>query len=263
MRFRERRITDHRTIARDLQVNAWILAYPRLAGEMVYAWHGPDDSQIEIPRKRGRNRSERIGLADVRLDGYLQLGGLRRKELAPVAPDATLYMQSASGRRFQLLIELDRTRRPTKNQSTLLRYDALLSAWWRAVTVLRAFGEPPAVIFICQDDHDRDELMHLADGQVTGCLQNPGDPPERWRYPGRERMLFVAERDIHEGNVAAKMLTRQPTTAAHGGPSSRASTCHSLRRNQSARDPTATHPEVERSQRPHRRSSGKAASAGE
>jgi hypothetical protein len=213
-RFKERRISDHRAVAHDLQVNAWVLAYRRLACDLITAWRGPDHSYIEVPRKPGRRRAERIRLEDVRLESYLQLRGLRRKELASVSPDAALSVEHRSGRRFELFLELDRTRRPSKNQSKFLRYDALICGWWRAVPELAELGEPPAVVFVCQDARDREELMRLADHQVTGCLQNPGDRRSSWRYPGRERLLFVAEPDVHAGDLQACALPRTP---AHDG----------------------------------------------
>lgn len=217
--FVDRSPTDHRVIAHDLQVNGWVLAYRRLARDLIAGWRGPDRSTVEVPSRTGarRGRPEPIGPADVKVEGYVQIRGLRRKEFARVSPDATLELALASGRRFDVLIELDRTRRPRKNDSKLLRYDALLTAWWRAVPRYRELGEPPAVVFISQDEEDLNALMRLADTEVTGCLANPGDPPIRWRYPGRERMLFVCERDVHDGSAAAHMLPTAPASGDRRG----------------------------------------------
>lgn len=200
---------DARLVFHDLQVNAWVLAYRRLARDAVPEWRGPAESAIEAPTKAGR-RAEPMGLSDLRLEGYLQVRGLKRPRFARVSPDAALVLSLPDDRQVELLVELDRTRRPTKNDSKLLRYDALITAWWRAVPRYQELGEPPVVVFVCQHDDDARQLMHLANSQLRGCIQNPGEPSARWRYPGRERAIFVSERDIHERSPRAWMLSAAP-----------------------------------------------------
>jgi len=216
-RFQQRRPTDFRLVAHDLQVNAWVMAYRRLAGRLIGDWLGPEESVVEVPQRQRGRRGERIGPDDVRPGGYVQLRGLRRREFARVSPDATLAMATDRGRRFELAVELDRTRRANKNESKLLRYDALISAWWRATDRYRELGEPPAVVFVCPSEHDAHELIGYADREVTGSLHNPGESAEHARYPGRERMLFVAEPEIHQGSGAAFMLSRAAGGKKPGG----------------------------------------------
>jgi hypothetical protein len=211
-KWRERHVRDYRVVEHDLQVNAWVMAYRRLADENVTDWLGPDDSRLDLPTKYVDRRFKPIGLEDVRaaLPGYLQLRDLRLKHLAPLVPDATLQLCfEESDRAFDLMIELDRTRRPVKNLDKLRRYDALITGWWRLHERLQEREEPPAVVFVCTDEHQTMALMDAADREVTACLSNPGDAPGSWRYPGRERMLFVAEQEIHEGAGHAWMLPRR------------------------------------------------------
>ena len=115
------------------------------------------------------------------------------------------------GRRFDLMLELDRTKRPTKNFTKFHRYDALITGWWRAVDRYRKMGESPAVIFICTDEAHAASFMRAADREVTGRLARPGTAEGTWPYPGRERMLFAAERDVHAGNLRAWKLPAEPT----------------------------------------------------
>lgn len=38
---------------------------------------------------------------------------------------------------------------------------------------------------------------------LTACRAYNGDYPADWQYPGRERILFAAERDAHDGRLVA------------------------------------------------------------
>jgi hypothetical protein len=114
------------------------------------------------------------------------------------------------------MVELDRTLRPTKNVDKFHRYDALLTGWWQAVERYRKLGEAPAVVFICVDEASMTSFMRAADREVTGRLARPGTAADTWPYPGRERMLFVSERDVHEGSARAFKLPATPVDARGG-----------------------------------------------
>lgn len=209
-RFSERRLADYGGVQHDLQVNAWVLVFRRIVGDLVVDWKGPDHGAVHLPTKLVEGQRRPIDLADVRLEGHLQISDLRRKTFAKVVPDATVSMEMPSGRRFDLLFELDRTRRANKNADKFLRYDALITAWWRNAARYQALGEPPAAVFICPTEAGVFGFMEEADRQLMGSVLRPGDAPARWSYPGRERTLFVSERDVHEGSLRAWMLQRQP-----------------------------------------------------
>jgi hypothetical protein len=57
---------------------------------------------------------------------------------------------------------------------------------------------------------------------LKACRAYAGEYPFDWQYPGRERILFAAERDVHEGLVCAYGVPRLPpevrVTVAHGDP---------------------------------------------
>jgi hypothetical protein len=60
---------------------------------------------------------------------------------------------------------------------------------------------------------------------LVACRAYAGEYPFDWEYPGRERILFVAERDVHEGLLRACGVPRLPpevrVSAAHGDPRAR------------------------------------------
>jgi hypothetical protein len=54
------------------------------------------------------------------------------------------------------------------------------------------------------------EFLKLADTQVTGAIGVRGTELPEWQHPARERMFFVAERDLHSGTLRALRLPAQP-----------------------------------------------------
>jgi hypothetical protein len=57
---------------------------------------------------------------------------------------------------------------------------------------------------------------------LTACRAYAGEYPFNWEYPGRERILFVSERDVHEGLLSAYGVPRLPAevrvAASRGDP---------------------------------------------
>ena len=57
---------------------------------------------------------------------------------------------------------------------------------------------------------------------LRACRAYAGEYPFDWEYPGRERILFASERDVHEGLLRAYGVSRLPpevrVTVAHGDP---------------------------------------------
>jgi hypothetical protein len=152
-KWRARHVTEYSVVEHDLQVNAWVLTYRRLVGENLIDWFGPDQGRIEVaatyePQKR---RFRPVDLQDATLasDGHHHPRGLRLDHFGPLFPDATLTLYCDSiGAEVDLLVELDRTRRATKNLDKLRRYDAFLTAWCRMTDRYRYAAEPPCVIFV-------------------------------------------------------------------------------------------------------------------
>jgi protein involved in plasmid replication-relaxation len=211
-RWRERRLADHSVLGHLLQTNAWVLAYRRQLGEHAIEWRGEPEGRLEAPTKLAEGRRVAIGADDIELERYSYVRDLKEDEFGRVWPDATLTLDMPrQGRRFDLMIELDRTQSPAKNLDKFRRYDALITAWWRRVERYRRLGEAPAAVFVCVDEEHVLTFAHAADQEVTGRLGRPGTSDESWPYPGRERMLFVSERDVHEGSLRAWKLPVEPS----------------------------------------------------
>lgn len=211
-KWRPRHVSDYRLVQHDLQVNAWVMAYRALVGEEIADWLGPEQGRIDVPTRYEDRRFKPLTEehAQREMPERIYFRDLRRETFAPVVPDATLRIElEEEERRFELLVELDRTARPTKNTDKLRRYDALITAWWRGADRYRGAKEPPTVVFVCRDRDQAVALMRVAHLEVTGQLSRWSGKERRWS-PGREHMLFVAEREIHDASLASWMLSPHP-----------------------------------------------------
>ena len=212
-KWRPRHVNDYRVVQHDLQVNAWVMAYRRLIGDEVADWLGPEQGRLDVPTRYVDRRFKPMTLehAQYEMPDNRSIRDLRLASFAPVVPDATLMLELDEGeRRFELLVELDRTARPTKNVDKLRRYDALITAWWRGADRYRGAEEPPTVVFVCADEQHALSLMRAADREVTGRHSRYDGRPMGWPSPGRERMLFAAERDVHRESLRAWILPPHP-----------------------------------------------------
>jgi hypothetical protein len=75
-------------------------------------------------------------------------------------------------------------------------------------------------VFVCRDRPRARECARRADRVLTSCMAYAGEHPHDWEYPGRERIMFAAERDAHDGCLRAwgvPPLPPEVRVAATGG----------------------------------------------
>lgn len=124
---------------------------------------------------------------------------------------------------IDLLVELD-DRMPTgRAAGKLERYDHFITGWSVHTTRYgRRRDALPMVVFVCRDRARARECARRADAVLVACRAYAGEYPIDWEYPGREQILFVAERDVHEGLLRAYGVPRLPpqvrVSEAHGDP---------------------------------------------
>jgi hypothetical protein len=190
-RFNPRSVYDYGHILHEIQLNAWVLAYRRAIGHALQSWEG--ETNITVP-------PEARGPGGVRLDDDWSPEGLRDERARPVRPDAMLEIERNEGFIPQLVfVEYDRTRRVDKNYDKFRRYDMFLNWWWRETE----FGSEgaPLVVFVCQDGAQCELFANAADHELTGHLWHPDVAPKRYQYTGRRNIVFVRERDAHDGDL--------------------------------------------------------------
>ena len=67
------------------------------------------------------------------------------------------------------------------------------------LTLPSSTTKTPLVALICRDRRRARECARGADRILSACQAYAGEYPFDWDYPGRRRIVFVAERDVHEG----------------------------------------------------------------
>jgi protein involved in plasmid replication-relaxation len=206
----------------DVHLVGWLLALEARAGDAVVEVLGPGRAAI-VPRA-GDPAALELGHA-VRPRDFLvsRRDGPRApvERFAAVRPAAAVDLRAPgdhTARRNDLLIATD----PVDPVAVLEAYDHLLSGWWRSVERYRRAGAPPTVAMLCRDKAQALARAVLADAVLTACLAEIGVAPEDWQRPGRHGLHFVAEADLHRGELTAWTVPRLPP-ALRGG-----STCEPL-----------------------------------
>ncbi len=213
----------------DIHVAGWVLAYASALGETVASLRGAEESVLTVPRRA--TAAGRVGIApgDLRLpDGraphdFLRTDSAGRRveveRFETIRPDAIVELSCG----VDLLLERDDRLAGASALAKLERYDHFLTGWstWTQRYGRRA-SAVPVVVYICRDRARARECARRADAILCACRAYAGEYPFDWEYQGRERILFAAERDIHEGVLLAQGVARLPASvrvaAAHGDP---------------------------------------------
>jgi hypothetical protein len=105
----------------------------------------------------------------------------------------------------------------------LERYDHFLAGWSAHTRRYGRRREAVAiVVFVCRDRARARDCARAADSVLRACRAYAGEYPINWEYPGRTRVVFASERDMHEGLMEAYGVPDLPpdvrVAAAHGDP---------------------------------------------
>ncbi|MEN3285589.1 MAG: hypothetical protein V7607_6729 [Solirubrobacteraceae bacterium] len=213
-----------RRASHDLHVNAWVLALERCLGDAVRRVRGPRNSYVAPPLRTRDGDRRPLGPDELRLPGgrtphgFLRTDRGRRRvpvdQFAAIEPDATVELRLRDREHIDVIdvfVELDRTFKPAKNIDKFERYDHMISGWCSLKDrYTKHCTAPPLVVFVCRDQANAKEFCRAADPVVTAGHAYGGEYPSEWAYPGRERLLFAAERDVHDGRLVAYVLPALP-----------------------------------------------------
>ncbi|HEY3864864.1 MAG TPA: replication-relaxation family protein [Solirubrobacteraceae bacterium] len=236
-----------REARRDVHVAGWALALEHAVDGAPFGLRGASESVLSPPLRSTPDGRRALGPAELSLPGGRSPHEFLRTDSAgarvpverfeTVRPDLTIELAGRQGgpggARMgipgDLLVELD-DRLPTgRGAGKLERHDHLLAGWSVHTTRYgRRLGAPPAVVFVCRDRARSRDCARGADAVLTACRAYAGEYPADWEYPGREGILFVAERDAHEGLLRGYGVPRLPpevrVSVAGGDPRAREAT---------------------------------------
>ncbi len=219
----------------DVHVTGWSLALAGALGGGCLRLRGPGASVLSPPTRPSAAGRVALAPGDLRLPGGrtphdFSSGDAtgRRVEVErfeTVRPDAILEL--AGGARSQpasdVIVELDDRPPVGAGARKLERYDHFVAGWSLHTDRYGRRAQAMAVIvFVCRDRPRARECARRADSVLRACRAYAGEYPLEWEYPGRERVLFVAERDAHEGFLRGYGVPRLPPqvrmSAAQGDP---------------------------------------------
>ncbi len=217
----------------DVRVTGYVLALERSLAGGPFTLRGPEESVLSPPTRSTQNGHASLTLAELRLPAgrtphdFLRSdatgGRLEVERFETIRPDATL---TPEGHRRELMIELDDRLPEGAGAAKLERYDHFLAGWSAHVKRYARHGaQLPLVVFVCRDRARARECARKADRVLVACRAYPGEYPADWQYPSRERVLFAAERDAHEGIPVAYGVSPLPpevrVTISDGDPRAR------------------------------------------
>ena len=210
--FRDSEAENPRVILHDLHAASWLFALEDLAPGVVGDWYGPARGRLECPRRRGEDGYRPLAPTEVPGLGRGQgLADLKPEGFETIVPDVTIEVEAA-GRHNDLLVEIDRSRRGVKenNRRKLVRYDALLCGWWRAVARYRERQKPPVAIFVCISEEQARAFVEVADRLLIGAVHREGKARSEWYYLARWLTFFCVARDVHQRTTRAYQVPKLP-----------------------------------------------------
>jgi hypothetical protein len=226
----EQRLREAR---RDVHIAGWVLALLGRCRGVRFELQGPERSAISPPTRSTPAGRISIGPADLRLPGGLVPHDFLRADgeaepsevdrFETIRPSAIVQLADAGvggsgigqeggpGAALDMILELDDRVSTRRGVAKLERYDHFLAGW---SVHSRRYGQrreaEPLLVVVCRDRRLARECAQGADSTLRACRAYAGEYPFDWEYPGRERTLFVAERDMHEGLRRAYGVPRLP-----------------------------------------------------
>ncbi len=194
----------------DLEVNHLLIAL------MAWATHWPGGLVKWAPFAYGGPLTGRLDLRDLQpaKRPHPQAAADRGESFHPgssvegvILPDLTIYGGQRNINPQAVLIEYDRTRRPTKLVEKLQRYDRLVSESWRR-SWLATCPLPPLVLFVVREESRMQGVLDVAD-EVLSARTTKRQTGEV-HYIGRECIGVTCRQRLLDGNWEFFTCTDRP-----------------------------------------------------
>jgi hypothetical protein len=205
---RERRLLQAR---HEIHVAGWVLALAAAGGKDAVRLPGLE--VLHPPRRPGAD-IRAIGPEHLRLPGgrvphdFLRTepGGHRVEveRFESLRPDALVEIACERAPCIDLMVERDDRLPRERTAGKLERYEHFLAGWSvHTERYGRRARATPIVVFLCRDRPRARSCARAADGLLRACRAYAGEYPFDWDYSARKRILFAAERDVHDGVMLA------------------------------------------------------------
>ncbi len=246
---------------RDIRVAGWALALAR-ATDCPASPRGAEAAVLQVPPRAPGDSRAPLAPADLRLPGgraphdFLRTGAsgerVEVERFETVRPDAIVELAARPWRAAEaggavllgssaavgaaelgtgepeppatdLIVDFDDRPALGFAAARLERYDHFLAGWsLHTRRYGRRLEAAAVVVFVCRDRGRARACARAADAVLCACRAYAGEYPFDWAYPGRDAVLFAAERDVHEGLLGGYRVPRLPpavrVAAAHGDP---------------------------------------------
>jgi hypothetical protein len=223
----------------EVHVSGWVLALAQLLDGRSCTPRGPAEAVLSPPTRTSGAGRVALGPGDLRLPGGRVPHDFVRVDASgepaevdhfeTLRPDVVLQIAGDAGPAVDVFVERDDRHASERWAAKLERYDHFLAGWCvHTQRYGRRLEAVPTVVFVCRDRSRARDCARRADRWLRACRAYAGEYPFDWEYSGRERTLFVSERDAHEGLQCAYGPPRLPpevrVSAAHGDPRAGAAT---------------------------------------
>jgi hypothetical protein len=189
---------------------------------------GFEGESVEVERFETVRPDAIVEVPAVVCERFARAGGDEQREGGSEAVHELMQArseQAAAGQvdAVDVIVELDDRLPAGRAAAKLERYDHFLAGWALHTPRYGARRKAvPVVVFVCRDRARARDCARRADATLKACRAYAGEYPFDWEYPGRERVLYVAERDAHEKLLRGYGVPKLPPAvrlhAARGDP---------------------------------------------
>ncbi|MGH2865003.1 MAG: replication-relaxation family protein [Solirubrobacteraceae bacterium] len=228
--------TSLRQTRREVHIAGWTLALAQALEGANPKLRGPRDAALSPPTHSTSGGRVALSPSDLRLpggrtphdflQGHTDGRSVEVERFETIRPDAIVELTARDDDQtpaVDIMIEYDDRLAAGRGTAKLQRYEHFLTGWSAHTRRYGSRAQALAlVVFVCRDRARARDCARAADLVLRACRAYPGEYPTDWEYPARAQILFVAERDVHEGLLRAYGVPRLPPhvriAVAHGDP---------------------------------------------
>lgn len=212
--FKPAKLTSIAYVEHDVQVAALMAQIAARAAKFVSS-SGPliDAAPFELlgPRAgtidpRTERRAPTASPASDLAGRHVRLG---RAHPGVLKPDATMIGVDRHGNHTAVLMEFDRTRRPSKQSERLRRYDSFLAIGWRE-SRYACLDLEPAVLMVCPEKQHVRAFVRLADRHLSASAADLAGNSATPEFSGREQIAFTSREQLLSGTSLVHQVASEP-----------------------------------------------------